>query len=71
MAVNHFHCIGNLTKDVILKYTQSGKAVTSLTLAINELDGEINIIRGWRKVLTRFDNTTTRIREYWVDERAA
>ena len=32
-----------------------------------ELDSELNIIRGWRKVPTRFDSMDTRIREYWVN----
>jgi len=55
MAVNHFHCIGNLTKDVELRYTQSGKAVASMTLAINEkVGGEdrtefVNVVM-WEKL---------------------
>ena len=41
-------------------------SVSRLAARIGELDGELNIIRGWRKVKTRFDFIDTRIKEYWV-----
>ena len=38
--MNKVHLIGNLTRDPEVRYTQSGKAVASFTLAINEGYGE-------------------------------
>ena len=38
--MNNINIIGNLTKDVELKYTQNNKAVTTVTLAVNEGYGE-------------------------------
>src|SRR5574344_1066536 len=38
--MNNVNIIGNLTKDVELKYTQNNKAVTTVTLAVNEGYGE-------------------------------
>ena len=40
--------------------------VARLAARIGEIDGELNIIRGWRKVPTRFDSMETRIKEYWA-----
>lgn len=38
--LNKFICIGRWSKDVDLKYTASGKAVASSTIAINERYGD-------------------------------
>jgi single-strand DNA-binding protein len=38
--MNSTNIIGNLTKDVELKYTQNNKAVTTVTLAVNEGYGD-------------------------------
>src|SRR5574344_309179 len=38
--MNNVNIIGNITKDVELKYTQNNKAVTTVTLAVNEGYGE-------------------------------
>ena len=38
--MNNTNIIGNLTKDVELKYTQNNKAVTTVTLAVNEGFGD-------------------------------
>lgn len=35
MSANHAHFLGNLTRDPELRYTKSGKAVCSLTIACN------------------------------------
>jgi len=38
--MNNINIIGNLTKDVELKYTQNNKAITTVTLAVNEGYGD-------------------------------
>lgn len=38
--MNSTNIIGNLTKDVELKYTQNNKAVTTVTVAVNEGYGD-------------------------------
>jgi single-strand DNA-binding protein len=38
--MNNINIIGNLTKDIELKYTQNNKAVTTVTLAVNEGYGD-------------------------------
>lgn len=38
--MNNTSLIGNITKDIELKYTQSNKAVTTLSIAVNEGYGE-------------------------------
>ena len=38
--MNNVNIIGNITKDIELKYTQNKKAVTTVTLAINEGYGD-------------------------------
>lgn len=38
--MNNVNIIGNITKDVELKYTQNNKAVVTVTLAVNEGYGE-------------------------------
>jgi single-strand DNA-binding protein len=38
--MNNVNIIGNLTKDVELKYTQNNKAITTVTLAVNEGYGD-------------------------------
>lgn len=38
--MNSINIIGNLTKDVELKYTQDNKAVTTVSLAVNEGYGD-------------------------------
>lgn len=35
-SVNKFIGIGNLTKDPVIKYSQSGDAITNITIACNE-----------------------------------
>lgn len=36
LSKNHFQIIGNLTREPVLKYTQSGTAVTNLDIATNK-----------------------------------
>lgn len=38
--MNNINIIGNLTKDVEVKYTQNNKAVTTVTVAVNEGYGD-------------------------------
>src|SRR5574344_1997818 len=38
--MNNVNIIGNITKDIELKYTQNNKAVTTVTLAVNEGYGD-------------------------------
>lgn len=38
--MNNVNIIGNITKDVEVKYTQNNKAVTTVTLAVNEGYGD-------------------------------
>lgn len=38
--MNNVNIIGNITKDIELKYTQNNKAVTTVTLAVNEGFGD-------------------------------
>ena len=43
--MNHVSIVGNLTADPVLRYTQSGKAVANLTVAVShrsKSDGEWN-----------------------------
>ena len=55
MSVNNWHGIGNLGKDPELRYTQSGKAVVSFSIAITDkVNGEdrtewVNIV-AWQKL---------------------
>jgi single-strand DNA-binding protein len=55
MSVNNWHGIGNLGKDPELRYTQSGKAVCSFSIAITDkVNGEdrtewVNIV-AWQKL---------------------
>ena len=41
--------------------------VSRLAARIVELDNELKIAKGWRKIPTRFDNSSTKIREYWLE----
>ena len=45
---------------------QQKYGVARLSARIDDLDSELNIVRGWRKVPTRWDNASTRIREYYL-----
>jgi hypothetical protein len=45
----------------------SNYGVARLAARVGELDKEMNILRGWRKIRTAFDNKNTRIREYWLE----
>ena len=45
--------------------------ISRLAARVNDISGQIEIQRGWRTVRTRWADTTTRIRLYWTDERAA
>lgn len=38
--MNSINIIGNITKDIELKYTKSGKAVTTVSIAVNEGYGD-------------------------------
>ncbi len=41
--------------------------VSRLAARVNDLSDELDIVRGWRTVRTRFPNTNARIREYSVE----
>lgn len=55
--MNRFVCVGRLTKNVELKYTQNGKAVANFTLAVNrpfknaqgETDADFIMCQAWGK----------------------
>ena len=64
--INRTVLVGRLTKDVEIKYTQSGQAVASLTLAVNRQftntqgEREADFIQCviWRKAAENFKNFT-------------
>ncbi|WEV56153.1 single-stranded DNA-binding protein [Ligilactobacillus acidipiscis] len=58
--MNEFNGIGRLTKDLDLRYTKSGKAVASFTLAINGFNDHTDFIRcqAWNKTAENLANYT-------------
>lgn len=64
MGLNQVTLVGRLTKDIELKYTNSGKAVTRFTLAVNrnyknkqgEYDADFIVCQAWSKTAEFLSN---------------
>ncbi len=75
--INRTVLVGRLTKDVELKYTQSGQAVASFTLAVNRQftntqgEREADFIQCviWRKAAENFKNFTHKCSLVGIDGR--
>jgi single-strand DNA-binding protein len=64
--MNHVILIGRLTKDAVSKQTQTGKGVTSFTLAVNRNKDEVDFINcvAWEKtadIVTRYTRKGSQI----------
>lgn len=57
--MNNYICVGRITKDIELRYTSSNKAVTEISLAVNNGKDDTTFIR-----LTAFDKLAELVSKY-------
>jgi single-strand DNA-binding protein len=69
--MNRVNLIGNLTKDVELKQTQSGKSVVSFSIAVNGYGDNVDFINcvAWNKTAEFLSSYATKGAKLGVDGR--